>query len=48
MKIFKKNQVIIYIIALMLVTAGYLNFRKGMCLHARHRSVLMRLQRIFT
>lgn len=26
MKIFKKNQVIIYIIALMLVTAGYLNY----------------------
>lgn len=26
MKIFKKNQVVIYIIALMLVTAGYLNY----------------------
>ena len=26
MKLFKKNQVIIYVIALMLVTAGYLNY----------------------
>ena len=26
MKVFKKNQVIIYIIALMLMTAGYLNY----------------------
>lgn len=26
MKLFKKNQVIIYIIALMLMTAGYLNY----------------------
>ena len=26
MKIFKKNQVIIYVIALMLMTAGYLNY----------------------
>ena len=26
MKLFKKNQVIIYVIALMLVAAGYLNY----------------------
>lgn len=26
MKMFKKNQIIIYVIALMLVTAGYLNY----------------------
>ena len=26
MKLFKKNQIIIYVIALMLVTAGYLNY----------------------
>ena len=26
MKLFKKNQVIIYVIALMIMTAGYLNY----------------------
>ena len=29
MKNFKKNQVVIFVIALMLVTAGYLNFTNG-------------------